>query len=509
MVTLLSLAFASPAPIVVPVQGVISDGAGAPINGVQPAVFRLYQGSTEVHEELQNVVFYGGTFAAQVGVATELSSAAFAGTGPVSMTIEVLGVESEAIAVGWAGRAAWAQRAATADLADDADRLGGELPSTYQKVADAWSPGTGFDLNGRTFDFDTDLLPTTSQIRAAVTGSAINLAAGSTMNGVSLAPLTESTIEGYITNGAINLASGSTMNGVSLAPLSESTVESYITNGAINLAAGSTMNGVSLAPLSEGTVEGFVTNGPLALRASSVTLDTPGKIQFGVVGENSDDMYLRRDNTIFNNSDLRLYIHDDGDGTDRFSIWANSCEGTGGCGTETGAQLKHAFTNAGTVFHGGNVAIGTADIGNARLEVNGDLIRTIARFQSYTAGDGTDSGALIGRNVSYTKRRADTGLRVSWSDNFRVVGNTQACRWEVLFNGVSCTSPGPIVFDKYEGGTSSNRHDPATVFGTCFGLAAGTVNVTTRTTTVPGYGVGDCYTGWNGQLVSFEVEEVR
>ena len=54
--------------------------------------------------------------------------------------------------------------------------------------------------------------------------------------------MSESTVESYITNGAINLAPGSTLNGVSLAPLSEATVESYVTNGALNLASGTTIN---------------------------------------------------------------------------------------------------------------------------------------------------------------------------------------------------------------------------------------------------------------------------
>lgn len=47
------------------------------------------------------------------------------------------------------------------------------------------------------------------------------------------------------------------------------------------------------------------------------------------------------------------------------------------------------------------------------------------------------------------------------------------------------------------------------MFGTCFGLAAKSVVVSTRVYPTPGYSGGDCYTGWAGQLVSLEVEEVR
>ena len=133
--------------------------------------------------------------------------------------------------------------------------------------------------------------------------------------------------------------------------------------------------------------------------------------------------------------------------------------------------------------------------------------RNIARWQGY-AGDGTDDGALSGRTVTYSKKAPGTGLRVVWSDNFRVRGNDKACRWEVLFKGASCTSPGGIYFDKYEGATSSNRHDMATVMGTCYGLPPGTVVVSARVGPTPGYSGQDCYTGWSDQLVSLEVEEV-
>lgn len=136
--------------------------------------------------------------------------------------------------------------------------------------------------------------------------------------------------------------------------------------------------------------------------------------------------------------------------------------------------------------------------------------RNIARWQGYL-NDGTDNGVLPKRSVSYAKKAPGTGLRVLWSDNFRVLTNGSSCRWEVLFNGVPCANPGGIFFDKYEGGTASSRHDPATVMGTCYGVAMGSVSVTTRVMSPsPGTGhpVGDCYTGWRNQLASIEVEEV-
>ncbi|MDP3704225.1 MAG: hypothetical protein Q8R78_07550, partial [Candidatus Omnitrophota bacterium] len=75
----------------------------------------------------------------------------------------------------------------------------------------------------------------------------------------------------------------------------------------------------------------------------------------------------------------------------------------------------------------GNVGIGTTTPG-AKLTVNGPMIRQLARVQGYSSDD-TDDGVLSGRLLSFIKTQNDTGIRVSWSDNFRVRGSDKACRW--------------------------------------------------------------------------------
>jgi hypothetical protein len=166
----------------------------------------------------------------------------------------------------------------------------------------------------------------------------------------------------------------------------------------------------------------------------------------------------------------------------------------------------------GTRFIRPVVFVNRNNIGTTRvdaLKIAPDhTVRTIARWQGYL-GDGQDNGAIAGRTVTLQKLGLTTGLRVTWSDNFRVLGASKACRWEVLFAGSSCTNPGGLYLDKFEGGTSSNRHDPSTFTGTCLGVAQGMVTVTTRVGNVPGYSASDCDTGWASQLASLEVEEVR
>jgi len=136
--------------------------------------------------------------------------------------------------------------------------------------------------------------------------------------------------------------------------------------------------------------------------------------------------------------------------------------------------------------------------------------RVVRRYQAVGLGDDSNDAVLSGRTVTYPKRAGGTGLHVVWTDNFRVYNNNTACSWEVMFNGSPCNNPGPLRYDKYEGNTFSNRFDPTTVTGTCFGLPAGNVVVNTRVRPQPGYrGTPDCYTGWYTQLVSLEVEEVQ
>lgn len=151
--------------------------------------------------------------------------------------------------------------------------------------------------------------------------------------------------------------------------------------------------------------------------------------------------------------------------------------------------------------------IGTTLVDAFKISVDTE-IRSIARWQGY-AEDIQDNGPITGRSVTIRKLGRSTGLRVTWSDNFRVRGTSKGCRWEVLFNGASCTSPGGLYFDKYEGETNSNRHDPSSFVGTCFGLAPGAITVSTRVGSTPGYSPSDCDTGWFSQFASLEVEEVR
>ncbi len=179
-----------------------------------------------------------------------------------------------------------------------------------------------------------------------------------------------------------------------------------------------------------------------------------------------------------------------------------------GSGSNYALAINDFLGNSIARFLGnGNVGIGTMNPG-AKLTVNGPLIRRIVRTQHY-AQDGTDDGPLNNRSVTFTKTQSDTGIRVLWSDNFRVLGNSKACRWEIKFNGNSCTNPGGLYVSKYQadGGVGANYHEPTTMAATCMNLPAGTYTIQGYVGPHPSFLGSDCYTGWES-LFSLEAEEV-
>lgn len=157
----------------------------------------------------------------------------------------------------------------------------------------------------------------------------------------------------------------------------------------------------------------------------------------------------------------------------------------------------------------GLVGIGTT-APKAMLEVNGDVIRSIARAVGY-GNDETDAGELAGRTLVFTKKQSSTGVRVTYTDNMRVYSPSSAAagRWEVLFNGAACANPGPLVYDYYDNLAGHVLHRSQTVCGTCFGLPAGSTTIQIRVVDVPSSVSGDRSTGWNNSYWSIEAEEVR
>ena len=140
----------------------------------------------------------------------------------------------------------------------------------------------------------------------------------------------------------------------------------------------------------------------------------------------------------------------------------------------------------------------------AQLDSNGNFIRKIARATGLRPIDDTDSGQIKSRILKLNKIKNDTAIRIGYSDNFHVLGQKTACRWEIRIDGVSCS--GGLVYDYYSG--DYEEVQSGTVSGYCEDISAGEHEIQIWVGKVPSYNQGNCGTGWNDSRWTIEAEEV-
>jgi hypothetical protein len=141
------------------------------------------------------------------------------------------------------------------------------------------------------------------------------------------------------------------------------------------------------------------------------------------------------------------------------------------------------------------------------LIVNGIVVRKVWAATGY-ANDEKNEGQLLDRILNVTKLLgAESVLRITYFDNFRVVGDMAGARWEIRINGQNATPA--ICLHRYEKSTSNNSHISGTLVGYAKNLKAGTYEIQVWVGTMPGTNAPDVYTGWNGQTWTLEAEEVR
>jgi len=131
----------------------------------------------------------------------------------------------------------------------------------------------------------------------------------------------------------------------------------------------------------------------------------------------------------------------------------------------------------------------------------------------YNLPDGRDNGYINGRSLNINKKNANSSLRITYSDNFRVypLANQRvaACVWEIRIDARSCPQQ-PLKFAEYNYNNSGivNHHKSSTLVSYCRGITAGVHNVrvfVSRHRYTPN---SDCYTGWESTF-TLEVEEVN
>lgn len=136
----------------------------------------------------------------------------------------------------------------------------------------------------------------------------------------------------------------------------------------------------------------------------------------------------------------------------------------------------------------------------------------IVTYATGVGQDSTDDGAITSRTLTFTKVSSSTRLRITWSDTIRIKGDTAsagAASWEILIDGSSIATPGPLQADLYESVLQGNdHHRPVTVVGYAEGVAAGTHTVSISVGPVPGQTLADALTGWNTRRFLLQVEEL-
>jgi len=121
--------------------------------------------------------------------------------------------------------------------------------------------------------------------------------------------------------------------------------------------------------------------------------------------------------------------------------------------------------------------------------------------------DGTDVGQIVSRVLNFTKKKANTKIRISYTDNLRTIGPNKSCRWQMRINGNACPSQ-DLVYDFFDASSGGNIHRSNTLVGYCDQVPDGPVQVQIWVLPTPGYSNCDCYTGFANSTWVIEAEEI-
>lgn len=195
-------------------------------------------------------------------------------------------------------------------------------------------------------------------------------------------------------------------------------------------------------------------------------------------------------------------------GTNRTNIASNT--------TAIGTNRTNIASNASSISTNvSNIsdlddAVADLDDDVADLQDAGKKHYATFRTGNYVYGPSTTWRTIPAAKLTFTKAQSASGLYVMYHDNLRVTGGVSSyCTYEVLIDGRSCSSPGPITGDIHENG--NNIHRPSPSAGFCTATSAGAIGSGSHTITVrhrtPG-NRGQCYTGWPSSVGHIFVEEL-
>ncbi len=118
-------------------------------------------------------------------------------------------------------------------------------------------------------------------------------------------------------------------------------------------------------------------------------------------------------------------------------------------------------------------------------------------------GDQEDNGLIASRTLVFNKSTGLSRLRITYSDNLRVISNSAgSATWEVLLDGNSISLPHNLKTSIYT--RTELNHRVSTLVGYAEGIPAGTHELSVYVTSTIG---SDAYTGYSSTFL-LEVQEI-
>ena len=111
---------------------------------------------------------------------------------------------------------------------------------------------------------------------------------------------------------------------------------------------------------------------------------------------------------------------------------------------------------------------------------------------------------ITSRLITFTKKEDSSRLRLTYTDNLRVLNAGDRCVWQLMVRDTSGTQVACVNTDGrnkiaqfIHNGDASNEHRPHSIAGYCDGIDAGDYQLTVSVSTPDS---ANCYTGWSARL---------
>lgn len=167
---------------------------------------------------------------------------------------------------------------------------------------------------------------------------------------------------------------------------------------------------------------------------------------------------------------------------------------------KTGADI---FKTGGLVGFGQATPTEQADV-TGNIRVTGEVFRRVQVH--YLDGDeGADNSGYGGYTWTFNKKRTDTSIKVTWSDNVYCWPNS--CYRRMLINGQECSSPRQLLWGHHVN-NAGQEHKPVTMAAYCDKVGGNNIPAGNHVITFQSDSSnGDNYLGWS-QGTYITIDEV-